>query len=151
MNKALSNLLGLGLLAGLVGFAVYFFSFGQTFEGDIRITKENNQPGVVGTVYFQSRFTNRRFLTHSVYLDLLADTPTTYQGELITALEAVEKYPDQMIPARIGYREEKSGFGKVVTLDLDPPGSSPKEILLISSLVLIFGCTAGMAIIAKRE
>jgi hypothetical protein len=44
VGKALSSLLALGLAAGLVGFAVYFFGFGQTFEGDVRISERPTYP-----------------------------------------------------------------------------------------------------------
>jgi hypothetical protein len=53
--------------------------------------------------------------------------------------------------ARVRYREEKSGWGYVVSLDLEPSGTSAKEVLLIISLLLIFGCTAGMAVIAQSD
>ena len=151
MGKVLSGILALGLVAGLVGFAMYFFGFGQTFEGEVRISEKIEEPGVIGLVTFQSRFRNRRFLTHSVYLDLNPGTSTTYQGVVIQAQEAVERFAEAEIEARVGYREEKSGWGYVVSLDLEPPGSSPKEILMIASLLLIFGCTAGMAVVAKMD
>jgi hypothetical protein len=149
MRDTLSSILGLGLLAGLVGFAIYFFGFGQTFEGEVNISDTVDEPGAVGMVTFQSRFRNRRFLTHSVFLDLYADTPTTLHGETITAQEAVNLFNESKVDAQLGYREDKGGWGRVVSLDLEPPSSSPKEILLIASLLLIFGCTAGMAFIAK--
>ena len=151
MGKVLSSILALGLVAGMVGFAVYFFGFGQTFEGKIRISEQIDEPGIIGWVTFQSRFRNRRFLTHSMYLDLHPGTPTTYQGDTIQAQEAVERFAESEIEARVGYREEKSGWGQVVSLDLEPSGSSPKEILLTGSLLLIFGCTAGMAVIVKMD
>ena len=151
MRKKLSNLLGWGLLAGMIGFAVYFFGFGQTFEGRVRISAENDEPGMVGLVTFQSRFKNRRFLTHAVYLDLKPDTPVTYRGEALEAGEAAQRFDGAELEARLGYREEKSGWGYVVSLDLEPPGSSPKEILLVVSLLLIFGSTIGMAVIAKMD
>ena len=67
------------------------------------------------------------------------------------AQDAVERFSNTKIEARIGYREEKPGWGYVVSLDIEPPGSSPKEVLLITSLLLVFGCTAGMAVIAKSD
>ena len=151
MRNILANILGLGLFAGIIGLVVYFFVFGQTFEGEIEITAKNNEPGVIGQVTFQSRFKNRRFLTHSIYLDLTPDTPTTYQGDVIDIHEAIERFVDTKMEARVGYREEKSGWGYVVSLDLEPPGSSPKEVLLAISLILIFGCTVGMAVIARSD
>jgi hypothetical protein len=150
VRQFLTSVLALGLLAGLVGFAIYFFGFGQTFEGEVRLSTNPDEPNSVGLVTFQSRFRNRRFLTHSVFLDLYPDTPTTHEGEQIHAEEAVDRFSDFPIEARVGYQEEKSGWGYVVSLDLEPPGSSPKELLLIGSLLLIFGCIAGMAIIAKN-
>jgi hypothetical protein len=135
VGKILSTILGLGLLAGLVGFAVYFFGFGQTFKGEARISEKPDEPGVIGLGTFHSRFHNRRFLTHSMFLDLSTDTPVTYQGETIPAHEAVERFSEGEIEARVGYREEKSGWERVVSLDLESPGSSPKEILLIVSLL----------------
>ena len=151
MQKILTSSLGLGLVLGIIGFAVYFFAFGQTYDGNVRIFPENDQPGAVGLVTFQSRFRNRRFLTHTVTLDLYPDTPTTYRGEVITTREALDRFTNGEIQARVGYRERKPGWGKVVTLDLEPSGSSPKETLLIASLLLIFGSTIGMAILAKME
>lgn len=73
MRNSLSNAFGLGLVAGIIGFAVYFFAFGQTFEGH------------------------------------------------------------------------------VISLDLESPGPSPKETLLLISLLLIFSCPGGMAVIAKSD
>jgi hypothetical protein len=151
MRRILPNLLALGLVAGLIGLGIYFFGFGQTYEGEIRISAENNEPGSVGLITFQSRFTNRRFLTHSVYLNLFPDTPVTYRGVPLDPWLAAEQFDGQKLDARVGYREEKSGRGETVSLDLAPPGTSPKEVLLISSLLLIFGCTAGMAILANSE
>ena len=151
MRNILPNILALGLTAGLIGLGVYFFAFGQTFEGEIRLSAENVQAPQIGRVTFQSRFTNRRFLTHSMNLDLAHDTPTTYRGARIDALEAVERFSGTRIEASVRYREEKSGWGDVVSLDLEPTGSSPKEMLLMTSLVLIFGCTAGMAVIANSD
>ena len=151
MRKKFSSILALGLVAGIIGFAVYFFAFGQTFEGQVQITAGSDEPGVIGLVTFQSRFQNRRFLRHSVFLDLLPDTPTTYQGASIDAQEAVDRFSESMMEARVGYREEKAGWGYVVSLDLDPAGSSLKEMLLITSLILVFGCTGVMAVIARTE
>jgi hypothetical protein len=151
MRNVLPRSLALGLVIGIVGFTAYFFAFGQTFDGEVRLSAVADEPDMIGDVTFQSRFRNRRFLTHSVYLDLYADTPTTYRGESINAHEAVDRFNDMTIDARVGYREEKAGWGYVVSLDMEPPGSSPKEILLVTSFVLIFGCTAGMAVIAKNE
>lgn len=151
MRSILPNLLALGLVAGLIGMGIYFFGFGQTYQGEIRISAEHDEPGAVGLVTFQSRFTNRRFLTHSVYLDLFPDTPVTYRGVPLDPQLAVKQFHGQKLNARVGYREDKSGRGEPVSLDLDPPGTSPKEVLLISSLLLIFGCTAGMAILANSE
>jgi hypothetical protein len=151
LRDLLTNILGLGLTAGLIGFGVYFFAFGQTYEGEIRLSSENVQAPNIGRVTFQSRFTNRRFLTHSMVLDLDRGTPTTYRGKSMDAQEAVEQFSDAKVEARIRYREEKSGWGYVVSLDLEPAGTSPKEVLLIVSLILIFGCTAGMAVIAQSD
>ena len=151
MRSRLASILGLGLVLGLIGFAIYFFAFGQTFEGEIEIMADHSETGAIGTVTFQSRFRNRRFLTHSMYLDLTPNTLTTYQGAVIDTQKAVERFSGIKMEARVGYREEKSGWGKVVSLDLEPPGSSPKEKLLIISLILIFGCTVGMAVIARSE
>jgi hypothetical protein len=151
MRFSLANILSLGLLAGIIGLGLYFFGFGQTFVGQVNISSISDQPGAVGLVSFQSRFKNRRFLTHSVYLDLMKDTPVTYQGDAITSQQAVNQFDDSSLHARVGYREHKPGFGYVRTLDLEPPSSSPKEILLAISILLIFGCTAGMAVIAKLE
>lgn len=151
MGKALSKVLSLGLVAWIVGFGFYFFAFGQTFEGKARLSHENDAPDVVGLVTFQSRFRNKRFLTHSVYLDLRSDTPTTYKGQAISAQEAISRFSDTELEARVGYRETKSGWGYVITLDLEPTGNSPKETLLLVSLSLIFGCTVGMAIVARFE
>jgi hypothetical protein len=151
VRNVLSSVLALGLLAGLVGFGIYFFSFGQTYEGEIRLSAQNDEPEAIGMVTFQSRFRNRRFLTHSMFLDLYPETPTTFQGEAILTEEAVKLFADADIDARVGYREEKSGWGYVVSLDLEPPGASPKETLLVISLLLIFGCTAGMAVVAKID
>jgi len=151
MRGILPNLLALGLVAGLIGFGIYFFGFGQTFEGEVRISAENDESGAVGLVTFQSRFTNRRFLTHSVYLDLHPDSPVSYRGVPMDPRMAAEKFHGQKLEARVGYREKKSGRGDTVSLDLDPLGTSPKEMLLISSLLLIFGCTAGMAVLANSE
>jgi hypothetical protein len=144
-----SGILAFGLVARLVGFAVYFFGLGQTYEGEIRISAESDEPDAIGLVTFQSRFRNRRFLTHSMFLDLYPDTPTTFQGRAMLAEDAVNRFHEAEIEARVSYREEKSGWGDVVSLDLEPPDSSPKEILLISSLLLIFGCTASLAVVAK--
>jgi hypothetical protein len=146
-----TNILALGLVAGLIGFGIYFFAFGQTFEGEIELSPAKDEVPYIGLVTFQSRFKNRRFLTHSVYLDLAQDTPTTYRGESLGAQEAIDHFSSAKIDARVGYREEKPGWGYVVSLDLEPPGSSPKETLLISSLLLIFGCTIGMAVISRSE
>lgn len=151
MRDILTNILALGLVAGMLGFGVYFFAFGQTYEGEIALSSENLQAPSVGRVTFQSRFTNRRFLTHSMFLDLAHDTPTTYRGESINAQDAVQRFSSAKVDARVRYREEKSGWGYVVSLDLEPPGTSPKEVLLIFSLLLIFGCTAGMAVIAQSD
>jgi hypothetical protein len=151
VRSILTNILALGLVAGIIGFVVYFFAFGQTFEGEIEISAEDNETHHIGLVTFQSRFKNRRFLTHSMFLDLAHDTPTTYRGERIDAQDAIERFANMKIEARVGYREEKPGWGDVVSLDLEPPGSSPKEILLITSLILVFGCTIGMAVIAHSE
>jgi len=144
-------MLALGMVAGIIGFAIYYFAFGQTFDGEVEISAGNDDPAYIGLVTFQSRFKNRRFLTHSVYLDLAYDISTTYQGEKIDARDAVERFDNTKLEARVGYREEKSGWGYVVSLDLEPPGTSPKEILLITSIMLIFGCTGGMAVIAQSE
>jgi hypothetical protein len=122
---------------------------GEIEKDDVQA--EEDKIGVVGQVTFQSRFKNRRFLTHSVFLDLAQDTPTTYQGDNIEVQEAIDRFSNTKIEARVGYREEKPGWGNVVSLDLDPPGASPKEGLLITSLLLIFGCTAGMAVIANSD
>ncbi len=151
MRSILPNLLALGLVAGLIGLGIYFFGFGQTFQGEVRISAEHDEQGAVGLVTFQSRFTNRRFLTHAVYLDLFPDTPVTYRGVPLDPRLAVKQFAGQKLNARVGYREDQSGRGDTLSVDLDPPGSSPKEVLLISSLLLIFGCTAGMAILAHRE
>ena len=151
MRNRLANILGLGLAVGIIGLAVYFLAFGQTFEGEIKISAKNNETGVIGQVAFQSRLRNRRFLTHSMYLDLAPDTPTTYRGDAIDIQEAIERFADTKMEARVGYREEKSGWGYVFSLDLEPPGSSPKEKLLLFSLILIFGCTVSMAVIARAE
>ncbi len=151
MRSVLTSVLALGLVAGIVGFAVYFFAFGQTFEGEIELSAGNIEAGYIGMVTFQSRFKNRRFLTHSVFLDIAHDTPTTYRGDPLGAQDAIERFSNSKIEARVRYREEKSGWGYVVSLDLEPPGSSPKEILLVLSLLLIFGCTAGMAVIARSD
>jgi hypothetical protein len=151
VRNILSNFLALGLVAGIIGFAVYFFAFGQTFEGEIEISTKTGEPGVIGLVTFQSRFQNRRFLTHSMFLDLAHDAPMTYRGDSIDAQEAIERFSNTKMEARVGYREEKPGWGYIVSLDLEPTGSSPKEVLLISSLLLIFGCTAGLAVIARSD
>jgi hypothetical protein len=151
LRSIISSILGLGLLVGLIGLGVYFFAFGHTFDGEIQLSSKTNQAPNIGLVTFQSRFKNRRFLTHSVYLDLDQDTPTTYQGTEMTAQDAVERFSNTKIEARVGYREQKAGWGYVVSLDLEPPGSSPKEVLLITSLLLIFGCTGGMAVIGNSE
>jgi hypothetical protein len=151
LRDLLVKLSGLCLVTRIIGFAIYFFGFGQTFEGESRISAENDEPGKIGLVTFHSRFMNRRFLTHSMCLDLLPDTPTTYQGEVIDAREAVKKFADTEINARPGYREKRSGWGYVISLDLEPPGTSPKEILLIVSLILIVGSTASMALIARSD
>ena len=151
MRNILSSILALGLLAGIIGFAVHFFAFGQTFEGEIEISAEDGKTDVIGLVTFQSRFKNRRFLTHSVFLDLADDTPATYRGEKIDAKIVIERFANTRMEARVGYREQKPGWGYVVSLDLEPAGSSPKEVLLIFSLLLIFGCTAGMAVIARSD
>jgi hypothetical protein len=149
MRSILANILALGLVAGIIGVGFYFFAFGQTFEGDIEISAEYKESPNIGVVTFQSRFKNRRFLTHSMFLDLAHDTPITYRGDSIDSHDAIERFSNIKIDARVGYREEKPGWGCVVSLDLEPPGSSPKEVLLISSLLLIFGCTASMAVIAR--
>jgi hypothetical protein len=151
VRDILSNGFALGLFAGIIGLAVYFFAFGQTFEGEIELSAENDETGVIGLVIFQSRFKNRRFLTHTMTLDIAYDTPTTYRGEVLDAGEAIERFANTQMEARVGYREEKSGWGYVVSLDLEPPGSSPKEVLLITSLIFIFGCTAGMAVINRSD
>lgn len=151
MQDTFSKLLGYSLLLGLIGFAVYIFAFGQTFEGEIGLQPKQDGPDVIGLVTFQSRFKNRRFLTHSVFLDLESGTPTTYRGERITAGDAVRRFSESEIEARVGYREDQSGWGKVVSLDLEPPGTSPKEFLLISALVLIFGSSIGLAVISSQE
>ena len=151
MRNILTNILALGLVAGIIGFAAYFFAFGQAFEGEIEISAENDETAYIGLVTFQSRFTNRRFLTHSMFLDLAHNTPTTYRGEIIDAQDAIERFANTKIEARVGYREEKPGWGYVVSLDIELPGSSPKEVLLISSLILVFGCTIGMAVIARSD
>lgn len=147
----LTNTLALSLVVGIIGFAAYFFGFGQTFEGEIEISSENDDTAYIGQVAFQSRFKNRRFLTHSMSLDLAHDTPMTYQGDIIDTQDAIERFANSKIEARVRYREEKPGWGYVVSIDLEPTGSSPKEVLLISSLFLIFGCTIGMAIIAHFD
>ena len=151
MRDILTNFLALGLVAGMLGFGVYFFAFGQTYEGEVGLSSANVQAPHIGRVKFQSRFTNRRFLTHSMFLDLAHDTPTTYRGESMDAQDAVQLFSGAKIDARVRYREEKSGWGYVVSLDLEPPGTSPKEVLLVISLLLIFGCTAGMAVIAQSD
>lgn len=151
MRKMLTNLLALGLVAGIIGFAVYFFAFGQTFEGQVEISAKNGGTADIGLVTFQSRFKNRRFLTHSMFLDLAQDTPTTYRGDILDAQDAIQRFANNKVEARVGYREEKPGWGYVVSLDLEPPGSSPKEKLLISSLMLVFACTIGMAVIARHD
>jgi hypothetical protein len=138
-------------VVGILGFALYFFAFGQTYDGEIEILEVHNEPGVIGQVSFQSRFQNRRFLTHSVYLDLAPDTPVTFQGGRIPAEEALTRFSDTKIEARVGYREDKAGWGSVVSLDLDPLNTSVKEVLMVVSLLLIFGCTAGMAVLAKTS
>jgi hypothetical protein len=46
---------------------------------------------------------------------------------------------------------KKSGWQRVVSLDLEPPGSSPKETPLIVSLLLTFGFTTTMAVISKAD
>ena len=150
MKKALTSGFGLGLLAGLTGFAFYFFAFGQTYEGMVRISAVDD-PTIVGKVTFQSRFKNRRFLSHTVNLDLMQDTPTTYDGSKIGTSEVVEGFTGSEIQARVGYREEKAGWGYVVSLDLEPTGPFPKETILVLSLLLIFGCTGGMAVLAKAD
>jgi hypothetical protein len=151
MRISLANVLSIGLVAGIIGLAVYFFGFGQTFVGQVNLFSVIDESGAIGLVSFQSRFKNRRFLTHSVYLDVLADTPVTYQGDEISAQDAINQFQNSTIAARVGYRERKPGFGYVLTLDLEPVSSSPKENLLVISILLIFGCTAGMAVIAKGE
>ena len=142
--------LGLGLLAGLLGLGFYYFGFGQTFVGSVTVSASAEDPAVIGKVQFQSRFKNTRFLTHSVVLDLAPDTPCTFLGDEIDAAEVIRMFGDREVEARTGYREHKAGWGRVVSLDLKPEGSSPKETLLILSLLLIFGCTGGMAVVAKR-
>ena len=66
------------------------------------------------------------------------------------AAEAVRRLSGKELSARTGYREHKGGWGRVVSLDLLPEGASPKETVPILSLLLIFGCTVGMAVIAKK-
>ena len=151
MRDILTNILALGLVVGMIGFGVYFFAFGQTYEGEIGLSSENVQAPNIGRVTFQSRFTNRRFLTHSMFLDLAQDTPTTYKGASMDAQDAVDRFSGAKMDARVRYREVKSGWGYVVSLALEPSGTSPKEALLIISLLLIFGCTAGMAVIAQSD
>ena len=73
----------------------------------------------------------------------------TYRGERIDATEVFKRLGETAIKARVGYREDKPGWGRVVSLDLESDGSSPKEAHVAMSLLLIFGCTGGMAIIAK--
>ena len=48
VRNFLSNVLSLGMVAGIIGFAVYFFGFGQTFEGEVCISAENDEPGTIG-------------------------------------------------------------------------------------------------------
>jgi len=109
VQDSFSKFLGYTLLLGIIGFAVYFFAFGQTYEGKIELRPIEDHPQVVGQVTFQSRFKNRRFLTYSVYLDLESNTPTTYRAELIQAGDAIQRFSDSQIEARVGFREEKSG------------------------------------------
>ena len=151
LSKIAASALGLGLVAGLAGLAIYFFAFGQTFEGPISISASSGDPDVVATVRFQSRFKNRRFLTHSLQLDLRPNVRCTYLGQDVDTEQLVTMVGDEQVDARLGYREDKPGWGRVVTLDVKPPRSSPKEALLVVALLLIFGCTAGMAVVAKTS
>ena len=151
MKKLAANALGIGIVAGLISLAFYFFAFGQTFEGNITISPSNGNSSVIGIVEFQARFQNRRFLTHSVFLDLAPDTHCTYQGKEIEASKVVQKFDNMQIMARVGYREDDPGWGRVISLDLEPQSSSPKEYLLVISVILIFVCTGGMAVLAKME
>lgn len=48
MKKTISELLALRLVAGVIGLAVYYWGFGQTFEGEIMIFAKNEESGAIG-------------------------------------------------------------------------------------------------------
>ena len=143
MQEYLNKVLAMLLVVGLIGLALYFFGFGQTFEGPVEINAGDSETAEheVGWVTIHPRFRTRRFARYTLSLDLPPNTPMTFRSDPISPIEAVEALDGLEVEGRVRYR--RGDDPHVLELDLEPMSTSLKEYVLFGSLV-------SLAVIAKR-